>query len=56
MANLKQFIEKLMSDDERDHHFSNVEKVKYGIILPIALVIIMGIAGWMETACGNAID
>ena len=48
MKNLKQFIEKVMSDDERDHHFTIKEKVIYGFIIPLALVAIMGIAGWME--------
>ena len=48
---MRDFFEKLMTDDETQQKFTTKEVVVYGIVVPVVLVIIMGIAGWMETAC-----
>jgi excisionase family DNA binding protein len=44
---------RVMSDDETKHEFSQCEKVIYGVLIPIGLVLIMGIAGWMEVSCAR---
>ena len=49
MKNLKQFVSLIISDDEKDHHFTIGEKILYGIISPLALVAIMGIAGFLDS-------
>lgn len=51
--NIKEFMSRVMSDDETKHEFTQSEKVIYGVLIPIGLVIIMGIAGWMETSCAR---
>ena len=48
---MKEFFKKLMSDDENNMKFTKYEMVMYGIVLPLGLVLLMGIAGWLETAC-----
>ena len=48
---MKDFFEKLMTDDESGRKFTTKEVVVYGIVVPVVLVLIMGIAGWLETAC-----
>ena len=48
---MREFFKKLMSDDENNMKFTKYEMVMYGIVVPVVLVLIMGIAGWMETAC-----
>lgn len=46
---MKKFFLKLMSDDENKHHFTKYEVFMYGILVPLELVLLMGIAGWLET-------
>jgi len=46
---MKDFFEKLMSDDDNDKKFTKYEIIVYGILLPVGLLLIMGIAGWIET-------
>lgn len=46
---MKDFFEKLMSDDDNDKKFTKYEIVVYGILMPVGLVLIMGVAGWLET-------
>ena len=48
---MRDFFEKLMTDDETGQRFTTKEVVVYGIVVPVLLVLIMGIAGWLETAC-----
>lgn len=48
---MRDFFEKLMTDDETVQRFTTKEVVVYGIVVPVVLVLIMGLAGWMETAC-----
>ena len=48
---MRDFFERLMTDEESGQKFTTKEVVVYGIVVPVVLVIIMGIAGWMETAC-----
>jgi len=47
---MKKFFEK-MSDDIKSEDFTKKEMIVYGILFPVILFIIMGIAGWMETCC-----
>ena len=49
MKNVKNFFEKLMSDDERDHNFTKYEMLMYGVIVPIVLVLMMGIVGTLDS-------
>ena len=46
---MKQFFEKLMSDDSDNKKFTKFEICVYGILSPAALVLIMGLAGWLES-------
>ena len=50
---MKEFFQKLMSEDEDKHHFTKYEVIMYGILVPLALVLLMGVAGWLETCCNN---
>lgn len=50
---MKDFFKKLMSDNDNDKKFTKYEIIVYGILVPVSLVVIMGIAGWMETCCNN---
>lgn len=51
---MKEFLKKLMSDNDNDKNFTKYEIMVYGILVPVGLMVIMGIAGWMET-CSDAI-
>lgn len=46
-----EFLSRVMSDDETKHEFTNGEKIMYGVLIPIGLVLIIGVVGWMETSC-----
>ena len=46
---MREFFKKLMIDDENNMKFTKYELVVYGIVLPLGLVLLMGIAGWLET-------
>ena len=39
----------VLEKDIRKENFSKSELLVYGFIAPIVLIIIMAIAGWMET-------
>ena len=41
-----------MEKDVRKDNFTKKEMVVYGIIAPLALVLIMGLAGWIENTLG----
>ena len=38
-----------MTDEESGQNFSVKEMLVYGVVVPVVLIIIMGIAGWMDT-------
>jgi len=42
---------RIMEKDIHKENFSRKEMVVYGILVPLGFVAIMGIAGWLETAC-----
>ena len=46
---MRDFFEKLMTDDESGQKFTKYEIVVYGILVPVGLLLIMGIAGWLES-------
>lgn len=48
---MKDFFEKMMTDDESGQKFTVKEFLVYGVVVPVVLLVVMGIAGWMETAC-----
>ena len=48
---MRDFFEKLMTDDESGQKFTMAEMAVYGIVVPVVMVVIMGVAGWIETAC-----
>ena len=50
---MKDFFKKLMSDDTDINQFTKYEIIVYGILLPLGFVLIMGLAGWMETCCNK---
>ena len=41
---MREFFEKLMTDDENNMKFTKYEMVMYGIVLPLGLVLLIGIA------------
>lgn len=45
---MKDFFEKLMSDDETCQKFTRFEVVVYGVLMPIGLVAVMCVAGWLD--------
>ena len=47
---MKEFL-KIMEKDYLKENFSVKEWVVYGIVAPLVLLTIMGLAGWIETAC-----
>lgn len=47
---MKEFLKKLMSDDETQQAYTKREIVVYGIIAPLVLVAVMALAGWIETS------
>ena len=42
---------KIMEKDHQKERFSVKEWAVYGIVAPLVLLAIMGLAGWIETAC-----
>ncbi len=48
---MKDFFEKLMSDDETCRKFTRFEVVVYGVLMPMGLVAAMCVAGWIENVC-----
>ena len=45
---MKEFFE-IMGKDIMNEHFTKREYVIYGILVPVVLVGIMALAGWLET-------
>lgn len=45
---MKDFFEKLMSDDETCQKFTKFEVVVYGLLMPMGLVAAMCVAEWLE--------
>ena len=45
---MNDFFKKLFADDENGRGYTKRELILYGVITPIAFVLIMGLAGWME--------
>lgn len=46
---MKDFFGKLMTDEESGQKFTAKEMLVYGVVVPFVLILIMGIAGWMDT-------
>ena len=46
-----EFFRRVMSDDETKHEFTLREKVVYGVVVPLAFLAVMCVAGYMETSC-----
>ena len=53
ITNIKRIImtkfTETMEKDFRKENFTKKELVVYGIVVPIVLVLIMGLAGWLES-------
>jgi len=49
--NIKEFLKVVMSDDETNHKFSTSEKVLYGVLVPLGLIALMCLGGWIDTLC-----
>jgi hypothetical protein len=49
---MREFFEKLMSDDETQQKFTKYEMVVYGVLMPLGLVAVMVIAEWLESRAG----
>lgn len=47
---MKEFLE-AMEKDYMKEKFSKKEMVVYGILVPLALIALMALAGWLETGC-----
>ena len=46
---MRDFFERLITYDESGQKFTTKEIVVYGIVVPLVFIMIIGIAGWMET-------
>ena len=46
-----EFLSRVLSDDETKHEFTLREKVVYGVVVPLAFLAVMCVAGYMETSC-----
>lgn len=46
---MREFLDIMAKDIEKEN-FSRRELLIYGVVAPVALLVIMAIAGWMETA------
>ena len=46
---MKEFMKKLMTDDDTRQTFTKRAMVVYGIIAPLVMVAVMCFAGWIET-------
>jgi hypothetical protein len=46
---MRDFFRKLMSDDETHQNYTREELILYGILVPIGFIILMCIAGWLDT-------
>lgn len=42
---------RIMSDDVKQHDFTTKEKIVYGVIMVVAFILVMGVAGWLESSC-----
>ena len=47
---MKKLIELMCKGEENTAPFTTFEKVFYGILLPLGLIALMGLAGWMESS------
>ena len=46
---IKKLVEMFLQDEESGRKFTKFELVMYGIVLPLGLVLVMGVAGWLDT-------
>lgn len=47
---MKDFFEKMMKDYQTED-FTWKEMVVYGVLAPLGLILVMALAGWLETSC-----
>ena len=45
---MREFLDIMAKDIEKEN-FSRRELLIYGVVAPVALLVIMAIAGWMDT-------
>lgn len=45
---MKEFLQ-IMGKDIMSENFTRKEYVVYGIVAPVVLVLLMGVAGWLDT-------
>lgn len=45
---MREFLDIMAKDIEKEN-FSRRELLIYGVVAPVSLLVIMAIAGWMET-------
>lgn len=46
---MRDFFEKLMTDEESGQKYTVKEMLVYGVLVPLMMILIMGIVGWMDT-------
>jgi hypothetical protein len=49
--NYKEFLKRVLSDDETQHQFTLGEKVMYGVVVPLGFFAVMCLAGFLEHGC-----
>lgn len=49
---MKDFFERLLSDDETRLNFTKYEMVVFGVLVPVCFFIVMAVAGWIGKAAG----
>ena len=49
---MRKFFEIMEKDIHKDN-FTRKEWLVYGILVPVIMMVLMGIAGWLETKSGR---
>jgi hypothetical protein len=49
---MREFFDVLINGEESGQKFTVKEMVVYGMLVPLGLILLMGLAGWLETNFG----
>ena len=45
---MRDFFEKLMTDEESSRKLTVKEMLVYGVIVPVVMILLMAVVGWMD--------
>lgn len=49
---MREFFEVLINGEESGQKFTVKEVLVYGVLVPLGLILLMGLAGWLEIKFG----